>query len=95
MPRTKGATADKFWSDAVRRAVYRETEGDDGKKAKRINLIADKLCKMAMEGDVQAIKEIGDRLEGKPKQTSEVSGPGGGDIPTRLTVQTKIVRPSD
>ncbi|MEL7226003.1 MAG: hypothetical protein AAGL17_14420 [Cyanobacteria bacterium J06576_12] len=74
MPRTKGATADKFWNEAVRLAVYRETEDDDGKKHKRINLIADKLCKLALEGDMQAIKEIGDRLDGKPAQAVDVAG---------------------
>lgn len=74
MARTKGATADKFWNEAVRLAVYRETDGDDGKKHKRINLIADKLCKLALEGDMSAIKEIGDRLDGKPAQAVDVAG---------------------
>ena len=74
MPRTKGATADKFWNEAVRLAVYRETKGDDGKKRKRLNAIADKLCEMAMDGDIQAIKEIGDRLDGKPRQAVEHEG---------------------
>ncbi len=89
MPRTKGATADKFWSEAVRLAVYRETEGDDGKKKKRLNVIADKLCAMAMEGDIAAIKEIGDRLEGKPRQAVEHSGEGGGEIIFKTVYETK------
>jgi hypothetical protein len=33
MARTKGATADKFWGEAVRLAVYREAEDDDGEAA--------------------------------------------------------------
>ena len=86
MARTKGAKADKLWSDAVRLAVYREAE-DDGEKRKRLNIIADKLCKMAMEGDISAIKEIGDRLEGKPKQAIEGPGDDG-----ELTVIHKITR---
>lgn len=65
MARTKGATSDKFWSEAVRLAVYREAEDDAGEIRKRLNIIADKLCKMAMDGDMQAIKEIGERLDGK------------------------------
>lgn len=80
MARTKGATADKFWSEAVRRAVYREAEGDDGKKAKRINLIADRLCKMAIDGDISAIKEIGERLDGKSPQQQIVSGDNGNPL---------------
>lgn len=71
MARTKGAVADRFWSEAVRLAVYRETEDDEGKRRKRINIIADKLCALAMEGDMQAIKEIGDRIDGKPRQMVE------------------------
>ena len=73
MARTKGATSDKFWSEAVRLAVYREVESD-GEKRKRLNIIADKLCKMAIEGDMAAIKEIGERLDGKAPQTATVKG---------------------
>lgn len=73
MARTKGAIADKWWSDAVKLAVNREQD-DDGKKKKRINIIADKLCKLAIEGDMTAIKEIGDRLDGRPRQAVEVAG---------------------
>jgi hypothetical protein len=89
MARTKGATADKFWSEAVRLAVYREAE-DDGKKKKRLNIIADKLCKMAMDGDISAIKEIGDRLEGKPAQALQHSGTGeNGEIVFQTVYETK------
>lgn len=76
MARTKGATADKFWGEAVRLAVYRETEDDCGKKKKRLNIIADKLCKMAMDGDMAAIKEIGERLDGKAPQATDVTSNG-------------------
>ena len=40
---------------------------------------------MAEGGDMQAIKEIGDRLDGKPKQQVEASGPGGGAIQISVT----------
>lgn len=75
MPRTKGAKADKLWTDALRMAVHRE-EIDEGKKRKRLSIIADKLCRAAMDGDVSAIKEIGDRLDGKPRQQIEHEGEG-------------------
>jgi len=74
MARTKGATSDKFWSDAVRLAVYREAADDEGQMRKRINIIADKLCRMAMEGDMAAVKEIGERLDGKAAQQQIHSG---------------------
>ena len=87
MARTKGAKADKFWSEAVRLAVYREAE-DDGEKKKRLNVIADKLCKMAMDGDIAAIREIGDRLEGKPSTQTDVTS-GGEPIafPSQIILQ--------
>lgn len=93
MARTKGATADKFWGEAVRLAVYREAEDDDGKKRKRLNIIADKLCRMAMDGDMQAIKEIGERLDGKAPQAVTVGNEPGetfktedvGDASRKLT----------
>ena len=76
MARTKGAVADKFWSEAVRLAVYREDKDDEGRKAKRINLIADKLCRMAMEGDIAAIREIGERLDGKAPMSADLTSNG-------------------
>ena len=87
MARTKGATADKFWSDAVRLAVYRQQADDEGKIRKRLNIIADKLCQLAIDGDMVAIKEIGDRLDGKPKTQAELSGPNGGPIQMEETGQ--------
>jgi hypothetical protein len=41
---------------------------------------------LAKEGDVQAIKEIGDRLEGKAVQRVEGSGEGG-EFEHNLTVK--------
>ena len=84
MPRTKGATADKFWSEAVRLAVYRE-EQDEGRKKKRLNIIADKLCRMAMEGDMAAIKEIGERLDGKAPQAQIIQGDA--DQPLKIAIE--------
>lgn len=75
----RGPKSDKLWAEAVRMAVLREeTCGDE--KRKRLSIIADKVATLAMDGDLQAIKEIGDRLDGRPKQASEITGAEGGPV---------------
>jgi hypothetical protein len=52
------------------------TESDpDGtvKKVRALNLLAKNLVTKAIAGDVQAAKEIGDRLDGKPAQSMDVT----------------------
>lgn len=68
----KGAKSDKLWRDALMRAVKREV--DKGGKTKRLEVLADKLVEEGMAGNVAAIKEIGDRLDGRPAQAVEMSG---------------------
>lgn len=72
-PKSPGPKSDKIWADAVRMAALRE-EVRDGKKIKRLQIVADNLVRCAMEGDMAAVKELGDRLDGKPKQAIEHSG---------------------
>lgn len=50
-------------------AVFRA--GEDGHR--RLLTIAEKCADAALAGDMQAIKEIGDRLDGKPAQESTVT----------------------
>lgn len=57
----------RAFANAVRRAVVQQ----DGKALREI---VDSLIVKATEGDVQAIKEVADRLDGKPKQQTELSG---------------------
>jgi len=70
---------DKLWSDAVRRAVLRTVEGT---KTKRLDQLADKLVSEAADGNVIALKEIGDRLDGKPVQA--IAGEDGGPLLVRI-----------
>ena len=42
--------------------------------------IANKLYEMAMGGDMVALKYIYDRIDGKPRESVEHSGPDGGAI---------------
>jgi hypothetical protein len=68
---SRNASKQKLWEDSIRRAVL----ADDGK---RLRAIAEKLLDLAAEGDIAAMKEIGDRLDGKAVQG--VSGPEGGPV---------------
>lgn len=61
----------KPWSAAIKRVVARACEAGDEKK---LDALADVLVAAAMGGDQKALKEIGDRLEGKPPQPVQVSG---------------------
>ena len=87
--------SDKLWADELRKAVNRYSDQDDpenkGKKLKWFSVLANKVVKKAVEGDMVAAKEIGDRIDGKPKQVV------GGDIESPLTVviATGIQRDGD
>lgn len=65
---SKGGKPDKLMRDALMLALNREAKDADGKKTKKLNIIASKLVDLAMAGDIQAIKEVSDRVDGKPAQ---------------------------
>ena len=44
-------------------------EAEKGGRTKKLQRVADKLVDLAVEGNITAIKEIADRLEGRPTQT--------------------------
>lgn len=74
------AKSNRLWAETIRRAVTQA----DGKKLRDI---ADKLIEKAAEGDIQAIKELGDRLDGKSIQSV--------DAKVDTTVTVEIVRFAD
>ena len=53
---------------------------------KRIHNVAEALFKKAEDGDISAIKELGDRIDGKSMQ--EISG--NSDAPITVIVKTGI-----
>jgi hypothetical protein len=66
MPRVGGSTkSEKHWRDALRVALMRTDEGDPRPRLARI---AERVVLMAVEGDMQAVKEIGDRIDGRVPQ---------------------------
>ena len=76
--RPKGSKKNPF-ADMLRISVA-EAHGDKAK----LRVIADKLVESAVQGDIQAIKEVADRLDGKPAQAVQHGGESGGDIIIRM-----------
>ena len=88
---SKGSKPDKLCRDALALALNREAKGADGKPTKRLNIIADKLVRNAMSGDMTAIKEIFDRIDGKVTPASAPDADGQ----VILTINTGIIRSDD
>lgn len=59
------AKADKPLRDAILAALQSEVSDQQGGKAKRLTVIADVLVGLAADGNLAAIREICDRIDGK------------------------------
>jgi hypothetical protein len=68
--RPKGSLNDKPWKEAIRKAVA--ARALDGGKA--IDKLARSLVAQGLEGNISALTEIGNRLDGKASQPIEHSG---------------------
>jgi len=79
----QNAAKAKMWSAAINRALEKRAGGD---KIKALDDLAEKLLAACESGDLPALKELGDRLEGKPGQSIDL-----GSDPDRPVLQ-KIVR---
>jgi hypothetical protein len=77
----RGQQRDKIYREALRLELADMSQGIDLKKLREI---ARTHIEKAAAGDMLAIKELADRLDGKPVQTLEHSGPDSEPI-------TKIV----
>lgn len=72
-------------------AIKEAVEGSDKTK---LRAVADALVEKAMAGDVAAIKEVADRIDGKVPQA--LVGDGDHDPINILTrIERTVVRPSD
>ena len=73
--------SNRLWAETIRRAVIQ----DD---AQRLRQIAEALLIKASEGDMTAIKELGDRLDGKSLQENKLTGDS--DEPVVIKIVTGI-----
>ena len=83
---TNSSKNNRLWADTIRRAVVQ----DD---ANRLRQIAEALLNEAADGNIAAIKELGDRLDGKSVATTELTGADGSDLP--LNIGINFVKPND
>ena len=81
-----GKGQDKVWSDAIRIAALEHVKGRKGPK--KLRGAATKLVDLALSGDMAAMKEMGDRLDGKAAQALVVAA----EV-TITTIERKIVDP--
>jgi hypothetical protein len=91
------AVKNKPYHDALRRVLAQyELRDKEGKvvvpAGEALRAVVESQVEAAWRGDVQAQKEIADRLDGKPKQQIEASGPDGGAFVTKIV--REVVPPS-
>jgi len=62
------------WTNALRREAFATIANGPDRGRRKIELIARAVVRAAMDGDLHAAKEVGDRLEGRPLQRIEADG---------------------
>lgn len=77
------------WSDAIDRALEKRGGGD---KIKALDDLAEKLLQKCDEMDMSALKELGDRVEGKVAQI--IAGDPQNPLAISL-IERKIVKADD
>lgn len=85
----QNAAKAKVWHAAIMRALERRKPADE--RVQAIDELADKLIELVAEGDLAALKEFGDRLDGKPAQSVTVAGDE--DAPLAVKALVELVRP--
>lgn len=86
-PNPRPYKSEKPWREALMLALNRYAEKGKGKEGKRyLTVIAEKCVHLAAEGDVSAMKEIADRMDGRATQQIQHAGSEGEALPTGLAV---------
>ncbi len=75
-------------SRVFEQALLRAIAQDDGK---RLRGAAEKLLDLAEQGAPWAVQYLADRLDGRPKQATEVTGEDGG--PVKHSIAVEFVNP--
>ena len=87
----QNAARGRVWRNAIERALERRTKSrTDG--IKEIDSLAEQLLTLVAAGDLGALKEFGDRIDGKPAQAL-ISGDDD-DPPLKVQGLIDLVRPA-
>lgn len=86
----QNAAKGRRWRNAIEKALERRSKAS-GQEA--LVELADKLLEAAENGEAWALRELGDRYDGKPAQA--FVGGDEDDNPIRVTGNINLVRPKD
>ena len=83
---THSSKINRLASETLKRVLIQE-------EAIRLRNVAEALVSKAESGDVSAIKEVFDRMDGKSVATTELTGPDGSNLPSGIGIL--FVKPDD
>ena len=83
---THSSKINRLAADTLRRVLIQE-------EAIRLRNVTEALVAKAESGDVSAIKEVFDRIDGKSVATQELTGPDGSNLPSGIGIL--FVKPDD
>jgi len=78
--------SNRLFTETIKRLAT-QSEGEYNR------MIAQALIDKAISGDMAAIKEYGDRIDGKSIATQELTGPDGSNLPSGIGIL--FVKPDD
>lgn len=87
----RNAAKAKVWTAAIERALDRRKPADE--RIAAIDELADKLLDKCAAGDLAALQELGNRLEGKPAQV--IVGGDDDEPPLKIRGVIELVRPRE
>lgn len=80
----RNAANARLWKAAIERALDKRGAGD---RMVALDALAERLLSLCDQADLPALKEFGDRIDGKAVATTELSGPDGEGIPVSINVR--------
>ena len=86
------AAKSKRWAMAIERALEHRSRV---MQVEALDLLAEKLLAKCDEGDLSALKELGDRMDGKSAQAVTVSGDSENPLQVFGKMEWNVIKPKD